>query len=332
MSAPRLIVVIDTEEDWLAEHLPKAPITNVASVADFQATIADPLGIRPLYLANYPVASDPHSQAMFRELIASGVCELGSHVHNWNSPPFTDEDVRVRSYHTDIDPELEKQKIADVTHLINDHIGVQPVCFRGGRWGVNGRTIRSLQELGYRVDTSVHPVTDFTDSDGGPDYFGAPLTPYFPSTDDHLTPDPNADPANAILELPVTIGFSRPPFEARRRRLQSLYNSALARRCRLVGLSDLLGFTRRIKLSPETATFADMKTLASACISEGHDLLHLTFHSCMLAVGTSPYSMTARERDERIAHLRDFLSYAINDIGAVPVTPSEYRDGFAATG
>ena len=68
------------------------------------------------------VANDDTAAGILRELAQAGVCEVGAHVHNWTSPPFTDDDVRRRTYHTDIDRDLEKQKIADVTHLIEEDV------------------------------------------------------------------------------------------------------------------------------------------------------------------------------------------------------------------
>lgn len=325
---PKLVVVIDTEEDWLEEHTSPAPVTNVAALGEFQARLFDTRGVRPLYVVNYPVANDGASMAMFREMVGSGGCEVGTHVHNWNSPPFTEADVRLRTYHTDIDRDVEKQKIADVTRLVGDGVGVAPVSFKGGRWGADGRTIQSLHELGYRVDTSVHPLTDFTDSGGGPNYFDAPLQPYFPSHDDLLRSDPDADARTAVLELPVSVGFTTASFERQRRWLGAILKRPWLRRLRLVGLAHRLRLLRRVKLSPETSTFSDMKRLVDASVAEGHALLHLTFHSCMLSVGTSPYSMTERERDVRIAHLGDILDYIVTDCGVEATTPAEFRDAW----
>lgn len=328
---PRLVVVIDTEEDWFDDHARPVSVDNIRALPGVHQRIFDPLGVRPVYLVNYPVAHDPEASGILRELAASGVCEIGAHVHNWTSPPFTDEDVRLRTYHTAIDRDLERRKIADVKALIEQNIGVTPTAFKGGRWGVDARTFRSLAELGFQVDTSVCPLTDYGGEGGGPNFFDAPFRPYFPAEDDVLKARTPADPANTLMELPVSIGFTSGDFEHRRRLLAGLLASPLARRLRSIGILHRLGVLRRVKFSQETATFAEMKQLIDAYLARAIPQLHMTFHSNVLAAGCSPYSSTRRDLDERNEHLRNALTYA-RERGAAPATVAEFRTAWLADG
>jgi len=329
---PRLVVVIDTEEDWFEDTSRPVSVANIAALPDFQARFLDPLGVRPVYLVNHPVASDRSCAAIFRELAAAGVCEIGVHVHNWTSPPFSERDVRERTYHTSIDRGLEKRKIADVVELIRERIGVQPLSFKGGRWGADGRTVRSLQELGLRIDTSVCPLTDYTHEGGGPDFYEAPYLPYFPSHEDILVPQRPGDPRQAVLELPVTIGFTSGDNERNRRRLARLRASPTLSRLRLIGVLHRLGLLRRVKLSQETADGRTLRQLADATLARGYPLLHMTFHSCILSVGTSPYSLTERDRDERNAWMAEALAHIVRDRGVQPATAAEFREQWLAAG
>jgi len=322
---PRLVVVIDTEEDWFDDTSRPVSVANIADLSAFQARFFDPLGVRPVYLVNYPVASDERSAAVLRELAASGRCEIGVHVHNWTSPPFSADDVRLRSYHTAIPRELERRKIADVARLVEERIGVRPLSFKGGRWGADGRTLRTLEELGLRIDTSVCPLTDYSGEGGGPDFFQAPYLPYYPSFEDILVPRRPADPGAAVLELPVTIGFTRGDNERRRALFARLRDGPLTSRLRLIGLLHRLGVLRRVKLSQETADAAQMRQLVDATLARGYPLLHMTFHSCIVRVGTSPYSQSERERDERNEWMAQTLAYVVRERGVRPATAAEFR-------
>jgi hypothetical protein len=322
---PRLLVVIDTEEDWFDDTARPVSVDNIDALPGFHTRWFEPLGVRPVYLVNYPVATGERSSAILRELAASGTCEIGVHVHNWTSPPFSAEDVRRRTYHTDIPREVEKQKIADVAAQIAERIGVVPRAFKGGRWGCDGRTVRSLEELGLDVDTSVCPLTDYRGEGGGPNFFDAPWLPYFPSHEDILAPREPADARSALLEIPVTIGFTSGDNQGRRELFRRLRDNALTSRMHLIGVLHRLGVLRRVKLSQESADGAQMRQLADATLARGYPLLHMTFHSNITAVGTSPYSMTERERDQRSAWMGELLAYAVRDKGVRPATASEFR-------
>jgi peptidoglycan/xylan/chitin deacetylase (PgdA/CDA1 family) len=320
---PKLLVVIDTEEDWYDDVRAKPTVANIAALPLIQQRFFDPLGVRPVYLINYPVATDPDCVAVFREFVQAGVCEIGTHVHNWTSPPFSDDDVRLRTYHTDLHYEGEKHKISEITRIVQDGVGVRPRTFKGGRWGVTGQTLRILRELGYSTDTSVCPVTDFT-PEGGPDFFDAPFDPYFPSLDDVTKPRKPRDPGGDILELPVSIGFARQNFEQQRRWLATVRRHSALRRLHVVGLLHRTALIQRIKLSPETSTFQEMKSLIDAIMLRGHELLHMTFHSCILHADTSPYSRTQQDLDNRLRSLADTLSYIMEDLRVSCVTAREY--------
>jgi hypothetical protein len=328
---PRLVVVIDTEEDWFDEWDRPTTVENVQVLPEVQARTFDPLGIKPTYMVTYPVATDPRCAAIFREFVDSDVCEVGTHVHNWTSPPFTDQDRRHRTYHCSIEPELEREKIEDLTGILEERIGTRPLTFKGGRWGASGQTIRNIETLGYTTDTSVCPVTDFRPYQGGPDYTDAPFDCYFPRRDDILRVDEEADADRAVLEIPVSVGFAKPDFENQLRLWKRIHGSPALKRFKAVGLLDRLGVMRRIKLSPEQAGIEAMRRLVDATIERGHRVINLTFHSCILALGCSPYSMTARDLDQGIRRLSGILDYIVNDRGIRPLTCRELRAEFRRT-
>src|SRR6185369_1908262 len=72
---------------------------------------------------------------------------------------------------------------------------------RAGRFGIGPRTLGFLDQLGYRVDSSVTPNRWwFIERGRGVNFLGAPLQPYYPSIDDFRRPGDMR-----VLEVPVTV-------------------------------------------------------------------------------------------------------------------------------
>ena len=81
--------------------------------------------------------------------------------------------------------------------------GYQPVSFRAGRFGIGHQTGKWLDELGYKVDTSVTPHITWTSKKGKkfPDFQDFPETPYRVSYEGDIWQTGHSD----FLEVPVTI-------------------------------------------------------------------------------------------------------------------------------
>ena len=86
-----LLVGIDTEGDnqWDAAARANQRFENLYALPVLHALFARH-GVRPTYVITYPVARDPRSAAVLRELKARGDCEIGAHHHAWETPPCTD--------------------------------------------------------------------------------------------------------------------------------------------------------------------------------------------------------------------------------------------------
>src|SRR3546814_6885075 len=99
-------------------------------------------------------------------------CRNGTHLHPWVNPPFQEVVNATNSYPGNLPPELEHAKLAALTEAIAGAFGARPVVYKAGRYGVGPATAGILEALGYRIDVSVVPFTDFSD-DGGPDFSAA---------------------------------------------------------------------------------------------------------------------------------------------------------------
>ena len=319
----KLLITVDAEENWEGPGSARQPdVSNIYDIPDLQKGCFDRFNIRPVYLLTYPVAIDQKAVLIFKSILDSGRCEVGAHLHNWNSPPFTEQDVLRKSFQYTLPYDVEKRKISDLTNIIQDNFGTRPVTFRAGRWGGDGETIKILSELDYKVDVSVLPLVDYT-KDGGMDFTDAPFDPYFPSFDDIIKPDRESN--NKVYEIPVTNAFSKPDFA----RIRATHKGLRNKRFKIIhlrGMLNRLNFVREIRLSPENSTFHQMKQLVDACLKRGSKVLHLNFHSSMNSPGKSPYSRDLKERDLRIRNLEKILYYITEVKGIKIKTASEIRE------
>jgi hypothetical protein len=213
--------------------------------------------------------------------------------------------------------ELERAKLQRLVAAIEDHLGVRPTSFTAGRYGVGASTQGLLEELGFRIDSSVRPYTEYLDQ-GGPDFRHCGARPYWVGPDRHL------------LELPRTVGLCG--LLARDTSgLFDLLQSRPARRLRLSGLLARARLLERIALTPEGLSAAELRRLASAMVGAGHRVFVMSYHSPSLVPGNTPYVTTARELAAFLDRLDDFLDFFLGELGGEPATPDEVRELALAT-
>jgi len=315
-----LLVGIDTEGDnqWSAEARRNQAFENLYALPALHARFRKH-GVRPTYLITWPVARDPRSAAVLRELRSGGDCEIGAHHHAWETPPCTPDDVRRHPYALQLPQAQFAEQVASLTGAIADAVGEAPRAYRSGRFGFSAAHVSDLERAGYTVESSVAPLF-YEAHKGGPDFVGAPATPYFLSYDDATAPG-----SSHVLELPVTAALNRrvPAFAER------LYARA-PNPYQTKRVLKKLGIARVQWLRPSYSTVPDMCAVARRMRDDGVPILNLIFHSSEAIVGGSPYNKTARELDAFFARLDDVLAYAVNDLGAVPETFSEFRDRYCA--
>ncbi|MBX3440139.1 MAG: polysaccharide deacetylase family protein, partial [Planctomycetaceae bacterium] len=316
---PRLVVTVDTEEEglWGGEfRMTGNTVENIQGVPRFQ-DVCDRLGIRPTYLVDAPVVQDDRASEILAAIHGDGRCEIGTHVHPWCNPPFDDVLDRQETYLCNLPVELQRAKVEWLTTAIEDRFGARPVSFRAGRYGLDIHGARILSELGYRVDSSVIPFTDYS-AGGGPDFRSAPWQPYFVGGDELCRPMATGD----LLEVPVSVGFNRRNF---RRALQSqeFLGRAPFRRLRLEGLLDRTGLLTRIKLSPEQATAQKMQTLVDRYCESPSPVLVMMFHSSSLLPGKSPYVKSDADLTMFLKKIEDVCRDCLETKRACPRTLAE---------
>ena len=311
---PLLQVVIDTELefDW---SKPFARDKIAVSAMDRQYLAQEILveyGVKPTYVIDYPIATQPSSIAVLRSFLASGSCLIGTHLHPWVNPPF-DEPVSVfNSYPGNLDPSLERRKLESLTASVVEAFGLRPTIYKAGRYGIGPGTPATLAALGYEIDLSVVPHTDFGPH-GGPDFRAYPDRPYWFGDGEQL------------LEIPLSRGFSglTAPFGPA---LFSAVDTGLGRAMHLGGILSRTGLLERSTLTPEGVGTASHRRLVRSMLDRGHRVFTMTFHSPSLAPGHTPYVRTENDLRQFLDRIRYLLDFFFGEIGGQPTTPIEVRE------
>jgi hypothetical protein len=285
-----VIISLDTEEDNWHRSRHDVTVENICELPRLAALFRR-LGARPTYFTAYRVATNPRAADIVREVCDGGVGEIAAHLHPWNTPPLPEAFVPRNSMLKNLPADLQLAKLQHLTTALTEAFAAPPRAFRAGRYGLGRDTVGALLSCGYQVDSSVSPFTNWEGVDDGPNFVGAPMGAY------RLAPgcdvrQPSAE--GGLLEIPQSYGFSRGPFPfwhpARR-----LLESAPLRWLRLAGIAARVGIVKRIVLSPELASVADMLTLSRRLLEHGVGHLQLTCHSPSLKPGLSPFVSTAAD-------------------------------------
>jgi len=281
--APRFVVTVDTEEefDWnspfaRAEH----SLDSIPRLAKFQQ-FCEGFGVAPVYLIDYPVATDPRTVEAIGAAVAQGNADIGVQLHPWVNPPL-DEVVTARnSFAGNLPPELERAKFGKLGEAIERGFGATPRIYRAGRYGVGPATAAMLAEAGIAIDSSVRASFDYS-AEGGPNFRDHPLAPWWVGG--------RAKTGRRLIELPLTTVYW-----GMLRRQGRWLHPALWRAPRLRGLLARLGLLERIPLTPEGVAAEEALKAIDVALDDGLPLLVFSFHSPSLLPGHTPY---VRDEDD----------------------------------
>ncbi len=310
---PLFMVGVDTEADdqWSLEGRRLLSVENARALPRLQA-LCDNYGVRPSYLVTHEMATKEPARSILRDLFAKGRCEIGAHLHPWSSPPYRQEDLLGR-YPNQLDNALLKTQLEELTAVIESSLGVRPVSYRAGRHGFDERSLRILEALNYRVDTSVDPLFNETRK-GGPSFAGAPVSPYWPSSLDVRRPG-----GSSVLEIPVSSATSPALPKILEKGFASLPSIPWRGYLKRLGL-------RAVWLRPSYSSVEDAKALASALVVRGAPTLNMLFHSSELVPGGSPYNQDAAAVDRFFSRLESIFEHVMRRLEARGVTYRECAD------
>lgn len=309
---PSLVVVVDTEEEfnWAADFSRYSTSVRAIRSIDRIQPIFEEYKIRPVYVVDYPVASQPDGYRPLREVFDSGCCLIGAHLHPWVNPPYDEPVNRYNSFPGNLPRSLEAAKLKILTDCIGEKFCQRPTIYKAGRYGIGPNTREILQEQGYEVDLSVCPHMDYS-AEGGPDFTASSAWPYWFGK-------------GGLLELPLTVGFCGllrrwgPPLHrvAAQGLLASLHGPGILAR---------LGLVNKIWLSPEGYPVKELIALVRNLHREGLRIFSFAFHSPSLDFGHTPYVESRRDLENFLSCCRMFFDFFMGDLGGIPTTPSELR-------
>lgn len=303
-----LLMTIDTEEDmpkWKPE--PVTTVANIDRLPGFNQRCRE-AGIRPTYLTDRPIIEHDASRDVMAGLLESSVCEIGMHLHSWNTPPVTPAEeagaATVLNHHP---PALQKEKIENLHAYFQERLGITPTSYRAGRYGLTTETIDVLAELGYLVDSSVAPEMDYSG-------YGAPNFRAFGREPFWIAAHPD------LLEVPISIALATRLPKAATRHYHDLPD-----KLRIKGILHRLNLARLLWLRPSTYSEAEMRQLADFIRREDAvPVFNFMFHSSELHPGGSPYNRTEAEVEAFMDRLFSVARYLIGNLGATALTLSEF--------
>lgn len=266
------IITVDTEGDNLWKWKEGEPITtrNVYWLDRFQR-LCDQYNFKPVWLSNWEMLQNDDFVTFIKEGIASHTCELGMHLHAWNTPPlFTLSKGRNSGapYLIEYPPEVMEEKVRSITDLIRQKFGFTPVSHRAGRWAMNDTYFRLLQKYGYKIDCSYTPGISWKSSNGQTAGFGG---------SDYMNVSHAPQMIRKVLEVPVTVKKTHrvfiPEKKTFRNTLATMYHA-------------LKG--KNVWLRPNGNNLDEMLWLIDESVKTGSDYLMFMIHSSELMPGGSP--------------------------------------------
>ena len=322
-----LVVTIDTECDKDSHWCLQKP-HKFTSVTQGIPAVLMPLfrkyDIIPTFLLSPEILGD---DACVSLLAAINGCELGTHLHGEFIEPQSDWNADRAStpqllYHRDI----ERQKLINLTSLFIERFGYAPTSFRAGRFGLSDHSLDILEELNYKVDSSVTPFwTHYFEGRATRNYWGAPWHPYHPSSQ-----DPRQPGSLRLLQVPVTI-MNQTLAKWPKIVLRQMENKTNLHRRILGRFSRPVAKT--VWLRPQRSTAEEMIDLAefviNRSVSDKPVVLNLMYHTVEIIPGASPYAQTEADVQLIIQSQNELFGYLTQKYALKSAGLSEIFDVYA---
>lgn len=295
------IITIDTEGDNLWGYKKGDAITtrNGKYIPRFQE-LCEKYNFKPVYLTNYEMLCDEEFVEYVRAKERDGLCEVGLHLHAWNNPPLCEIEGphSGNPYLIEYSDDDMRAKFDYLYKLFCEKIGHAAFSHRSGRWAMDERYFKLLAEYGVKVDCSVTPYIDWSQtkgvSRGGSDYRTSQPTP-------HRVGD--------VLEMPLTVVPSKRP----------LASSLRANLRRLI-------YGANLQLRPAVFSLKEMEYVLEHCIDNRFaDYAEFMMHSSELMPGGSPYFADEKSIEQMYSDLERLFKCA-KLLGYEGATFREYWD------
>lgn len=270
----RIYITLDTEMDndehW-GKHFPPEYSSVIEGIPGLLRPIWDKYQVHPVYFVSPEVLYCEECVKALRDEIKKGAI-IGAHLHPEYIEPNRIWGKEIEEAEAEFpcfaySYEIEKEKLQNLTLLIEEKLGVRPTWYRAARFGADMDTVNILLELGYEVDSSVTPEIDWS-SKGGPNHKAAPKDKYVISKSGMYSIAKSDDENSGITEIPVTI---------------------FGKRWSVLGkiLPDNWLFYRWLR--PTHMTYIEMKKLIKEMKKLGINEGVMMFHSMEIMINKTPY-------------------------------------------
>mgnify|MGYP004471050181 CR=1 FL=1 len=295
------IITIDTEGDnlWAYHKGDQVKTENAKFIPRFQE-LCNKYGFKPVWLTNYEMVMSDEFVRILKPYIEKGLCEIGIHVHAWNNPPLYDLKGQYdgNPYLIEYPEEVMREKFATTYNLIVERFGVKPVSHRSGRWAMDDRYFKLLEDFNITVDCSYTPGVSWLSVKGETVLGGS----------DYTNVNHNTHYVGKVLEVPATV-----------RNFGHYFTFGTIRHMARVVLKG-----GNIWLRPALCSLVDMKKLAKSVSQEkGNDYLEFMVHSSELMPGGSPYFTTNESIERMYKNVEELFTYVIK-MGYKGETLQEY--------
>ncbi len=321
MKQPRLnvAVTVDVEEEGLFSGSYSSGPTSVSNVKHLWRldSVFRDHGVKPTLLVSYQVARDGECRKTLITLRDRWNAEIGAHLHHWNTDPVVQLNHRQPIPSELIPRDILRSKIDNLGNELLSFCGVGPVSFRMGRFNLGPGMFSVVEEMGFRVDSSIEPLRS---EYGGPDHLVAPAEPYYPDPS-----DPVRKGHSRVLEAPITIN---PIFGGAGDILERARARGLLSNDKLMSIASSL-FS--IPAQPAWVGLNAAKAGVMFHRIKGGRFLTIFFHSSELAPGMNPLHPTEDSVQLFLRKLKHFLVWLSDRYDARFVTLSEYPEIFDQT-
>lgn len=285
-----ILMTVDTEGDdlWSWHQGKKITTNNALYIAPFQ-DLCEKYGIVPVYLTNYEMIMSDDYVSYIKNKVEKDLCEIGMHVHAWNSPPevILEGPYSGNPYITEYKRKDIFEKHKYLRDLIKNRIGADPISYRAGRWATNDELFDILEELGFLIDCSVTPGIKHK----APGITVSHANNY---RKEKCTPNKLR---NHLWEVPMTTDLKR-----------SFKGKSLKR----ILINLIRGEERWLR--PALQSEIEMKKMINDCLKSNVPYLMFMIHSSELMPGGSPYCLTESDVEQYLNKLENMFIF-IKDIG-----------------
>lgn len=285
MKNKSFIITVDTEGDNLWSWCDGKEITtrNAFYISRFQE-LCEKYGFKPTYLTNYEMALEDRWVEYGKQKAKLGLCEIGMHIHAWNSPPLYNLD-RVYSgnpYITEYPEHIINAKVQYIVELLERKFEVKILSSRSGRWATNDEYFAALKRTGIKIDCSVTPEMNLSSISGcsqniGNDYSKCNKCSY------EIYP--------GIIEVPMTT-----------RHINWFANGSIRHGLKAFVVGEDMW------LRPHKKSLRYLQTLTHSVEKEECDYLEFMLHSSELMPGGSPYFKNSQDVENLYDLLESYFS------------------------